>query len=139
MITKDSHIRLSLQDVAELRKELETDMSPHQRFGPTQYVPPTLTDAQWFELYSEYTSISNNIQSDRAGKWIGLRLLGLSDQECNKLCEPKKVDMAAVMREVKELSKQHQKELRKYNREMNRLRREEGRKHEALQPSILES
>ncbi len=64
-------------------------------------------------LYRHYTNLTNNDHSTRTEKCIGLRGLGYSIEECRKMCEPEPIDDEEVMERVKELSRQHQRELRK--------------------------
>ena len=64
-------------------------------------------------LYRHYANLTNNDHSTRTQKWIGLRSLGFSDEECRKMCEPEPIDDEEVKERVKDLNIAHQRELRK--------------------------
>ena len=74
--------------------------------------------------FQHYVSISNNEHLRRSEKWMGLKSVGVSDQECEVLCRPKELDREQVMRDVTELIKADRKELERWNRQNRTLRSE---------------
>ena len=66
-------------------------------------------------------------------KWIALKQAGLSDQEADRLCTPNEPTHEQVMREVGELSKAHQRELRREH-----LKEQRQRKGEQIQSVPLD-
>jgi hypothetical protein len=50
-----------------------------------------------------YLELPNTDHATRQEKWFGLVGCGVSKEEADKLCEPKPIDRAQVMKEVAEL------------------------------------
>jgi hypothetical protein len=67
-------------------------------------------------LYRYYTELPNN-QIFQAEKRLGLKSLGKSDEEVERLCKPKGIDMEEVMRDIKETSKRELSMLARLDRE----------------------
>ena len=74
----------------------------------------------WEEVYERvryeryYLGLPNLLHT-RAEKWRGLKSLGYSEEQCEKLCKPVEFDREEMLQRVAEISKAHQKELNKLN------------------------
>jgi len=67
-------------------------------------------------LYHYYANLPNT-QLHRSEKWIGLKSLGYSNQECKKMCKPRETDMEEVLREVSAISRRELRSLVRKDRE----------------------
>jgi hypothetical protein len=100
--------------------------------------PNTITEGAWIELLQYYKQIPN-LPSQLSLKWMGLKSLGLEDEEIEKLCKPIDYDSKEVreeiMKGVGELCLKEQKELRKWNKQ-RRLEEQELTNAGQLQSEI---
>jgi hypothetical protein len=68
------------------------------------------------ELFLHYARIPNtSFIPDRVEKKMGLRSLGLGEGEVEKLCEPKPVDLDEMIEGVREIQRQHLRDLARLN------------------------
>jgi hypothetical protein len=67
------------------------------------------------ELYLYYSQISNNDTTSKSEKWMGLKSLGLSDEEVNTLCTKPPYTEEEIWAGVSEELEAERKELRKFN------------------------
>ena len=90
-----------------------------------------LSDEAWEEalLYRKYVNLPNT-DFNRAYKWGGLKMLGVSDQECERLCRPIEYYRDEIMAEAAERMKKERRILKQINAENLTLRSEpKPRKH----------
>lgn len=69
-------------------------------------------------MLRHFLDMPNINHATKIVKRHGLKGCGLSDEEAEKLCEPKPLDREQVIREVAELAKAHQKEYEKEEPQM---------------------
>ena len=73
-----------------------------------------------------------NVQSNLCYKWMGLKSLGYSDEECDRMCKPKPTDMEEVMRTLSERNRKELRRLARMDREERASRKSEPKSEAEL-------
>src|SRR5215469_195712 len=101
---------------------MNNESNTRSKFEPQgQYPDPhEMTDQTYFSLMKQYLALPN-FGANGIKKRHMLKLMGVEQSRIEELCKPMEYSREQCMKDVKELSRQEQKKLRKWDRE-RRLR-----------------
>jgi len=84
-----------------------------------------ISEEAWNKLYHQYSELPN-VPLELQLKRIGLKSLGLEDEEIEEMCKPIEFNREQIMKEVARLCVDERKQLRKWNKQRKLEEQNEG-------------